>query len=159
MKELKIRWQRLLDESNQTCPRCGTTEAEVERAIDLLRQAMKPLGVAVLLEKEALSPEAFAAAPLESNRIWVGSAPMESWLAATSGQSQCCDACGDADCRTMTVEGKTYEAIPAELIVKAGLLAAARLLQDEPADECCGTPGSPTPARGTVLPGSGCGCG
>jgi hypothetical protein len=157
MKEFKIRWQRLLNESSQTCPRCGNTEAEVERAVDLLRQAMKPLGVAVLLEKEALSPEAFAAAPLESNRIWVGGAPMESWLAATSGQSQCCDACGAADCRTMTVDGKTYEAIPAELIVKAGLLAAARLLQDEPAGGCCGTPSSPTPARGTGLPGSGCG--
>jgi anti-sigma factor RsiW len=159
MKELNIRWQRLLNESNQTCPRCGTTEAEVERAIDLLRQAMKPLGVAVLLEKEALSPEAFAAAPLESNRIWVGGAPMESWLAATSGKSQCCDACGDADCRTMTVDGKTYEAIPAELIVQAGLLAAARLLAGEPADGCCDSSGKPSPAPGCALPSSQCECG
>ena len=34
----------------------------------------------------------------------------------------------------MTIDGRTYEAIPVELILKAGLLAAARLLQPAPAE-------------------------
>lgn len=157
MRVLQVRWQRLLDESNQTCPRCGTTETEVERAIELLRQAMKPLEIEVRLQKEALTPEAFAAAPLESNRIWIGGEPIEWWLAATSGRSQCCDACGDTDCRTMTVEGRTYEAIPVELIVKAGLLAAARLIQPEAPEGCCDVPGT-FPPVGRSLPSSQCGC-
>lgn len=154
-----MRWQRLLDESNQTCPRCGSTEAETERAVGLLRQALKPLGIEVALAKEALTPEAFAAAPLESNRIWIGGAPIEWWLSATNGQSPCCDACGDADCRTLTVDGRTYEGIPAELIVKAGLLAAARLIQPGASSDGCpdGHGGAP-PAAGRVLPSSGCGC-
>ena len=128
MKALQVRWQRLVDDSNQTCARCGSTGAAVERAVEMLKRSLRELEIDVVLKTEALDPAAFARDPLESNRIWIGGLPIEWWLSASSGTSRCCDACGDADCRTMTVDGRTYEAIPVELIVKAGLLAAARLL-------------------------------
>ena len=49
-KELIISWQRLLLEG-ETCPRCGTTEAEVEKSFASLTSALAPLGVEVILEK------------------------------------------------------------------------------------------------------------
>jgi hypothetical protein len=100
----------------------------VQEAVDLLGEALKPLGIAVQAERHALGREAFEAAPLESNRIWIGGKPLEHWLGADVGQSPCCDACGEADCRTVTVGSTTYEALPRTLILKAGLLAAAELL-------------------------------
>lgn len=138
MKNLRIRWQRLVDEQGETCDRCGATEESVEDAVRKLTDSLRPMGIEVILEKETLSPSVFSRDPLESNRIWVGGIPLEEWLAATSGQSSCCSTCGDADCRTVTVEGETYEAIPTELIIRAGLLAGAGLLKQKPGEPCCG---------------------
>ena len=159
MKSLQIRWQRLVDDSNETCGRCGATGAAVERAVELLRRALRELEIEVALKTEVLDPATFAKDPLESNRIWIGGLPIEWWLSASSGKSQCCDACGDADCRTMTVDGRTYEAIPVELVVKAGLLAAARLLGADQPEGCCDPGAAPAPGPGRALPTSQCGCG
>jgi len=131
MKVLKICWQRLVDEQGQTCDRCGTTEAAIQDALQKLKRTLRELDIDVVLEKKALSPSMFSKDPLQSNRIWVDGEPIEKWLSATSGQSQCCSACGDSECRTVTVDGKTYEAIPGELIIKAGLLASAQLLHGD----------------------------
>jgi hypothetical protein len=137
MKILRIKWQRLVDEQDQTCDRCGTTEVAIDNAIRKLKSSLHPLEIDVLLEKEALSRSTFLRDTLESNRIWISGKPIEEWLSATSGKSKCCSTCGDSDCRTLTVNGKTYEAIPAELIIKAGLLAASQLLEGAEPDPCC----------------------
>ncbi|UCE20640.1 MAG: DUF2703 domain-containing protein [Gemmatimonadota bacterium] len=142
-KVLQIQWQRLVDEQGQTCDRCGTTERSVEEAFHKLKRSLRELDIDVVLEKTVLSPSAFSQDPLQSNRIWIEGKPIEEWLSATTGQSQCCSACGDSECRTLTVDGKTYEAIPAQLIVKAGLLAGAQLLHGAPRDTCCPTVKSP----------------
>jgi hypothetical protein len=148
MKVLQIRWQRLVNEQGQTCNRCGTTETAIEDALQKLKRSLKELGIDVVLEKKALSPSVFSKDPLQSNRIWIAGKPLEQWLSATTGQSQCCPTCGDSECRTVTVDGKTYEAIPAELILKAGLLAGAQLLHDEPRGICCPTAESPQEKSG-----------
>jgi hypothetical protein len=137
MNVLKIRWKRLVDEKGKTCDRCGTTETMEEESVSKLKVSLKGLGIDVVLEKSAISPSEFSKDTLESNRIWINGKPIEEWLSATSGQSKCCTVCGESDCRTVTVGGKTYEAIPSELIVKAGLLAAAELLHDKPVSPCC----------------------
>jgi len=149
MKTLRIKWQRLVDEQGQTCDRCGATEGAVEDAVRKLKSSLLPLEIDVLLEKETLSQAAFSRDPLESNRIWISEKSIEEWLSAASGKSQCCSVCGDTDCRTLTVDGKTYEAIPAELIIKAGLLAASQLLEASEPGTCC------QPAKS---PGSGAEC-
>jgi hypothetical protein len=41
------------------------------------------------------------------------------------------------DCRTVVVGDKVYEAIPAELIVRAGLLAAAEMILPQQGPACC----------------------
>ncbi|HOO77222.1 MAG TPA: DUF2703 domain-containing protein [bacterium] len=141
--ELHIRWQRLVNRQGQTCDRCGTTETAVEDAVKKLRRSLKELDIDVVLKKEPLSESAFLKDPLESNRIWIAGEAIEKWLSATSGQSKCCSTCGELDCRTITVDGKTYEAVPAELIVKAGLLAGAQLIQGESRGSCCPSAESP----------------
>ncbi len=105
MRVLTIKWQRLI-EGGETCPRCGDTGTEVQKAAEMLRRALAPRSI-------------------------------EEWLGGTTGQSPCCDVCGPNDCRTVTVDGQTYEAIPADLIVRAGLLAAASSSPSVSAHSCC----------------------
>lgn len=79
------------------------------------------------LEMRELDETSFQAQPAESNRIWIAGKLMEDWLQGSVGSSPCCSVCGDSECRTISVDGQTYEAIPAELLVQAALIAALTL--------------------------------
>jgi hypothetical protein len=136
MKTLKIQWQRLVID-NQTCPRCGATEDEVNKAIQSLKQSLSPMGIEVVLEKRAIQQADFEKNPSQSNLILIGERPLEDWLQARTGQSPCCGPCGDAECRTIEAQGKIYETIPAELIIKAGHIAAGQLFNAEGGNSCC----------------------
>ncbi|MFO7556674.1 MAG: DUF2703 domain-containing protein [Desulfobacterales bacterium] len=127
MKTLTIRWQRLVNESGQTCTRCGETGVTVKTAFDKLKKTLAELDIKVELEKETLDFSIFTKDPLQSNRIWIGGRPLEEWIGATVGKSTCCDVCGDSECRTISTGQNTFEAIPEDLIIRAGLLAAAEL--------------------------------
>jgi hypothetical protein len=127
-KHLRIKWRRLV-EKGKTCPRCGSTEQELTKAIKILKKKLSPSGITVILAKEKLNLESFSERPSESNRIWINGRPMEYWLNADVGQSSCCSVCGDAECRTVKIGSKRYERIPSALTVKAGLLAASRMLK------------------------------
>lgn len=140
MKELTITWQRLIDSTGSTCPRCAGTHQQVQQAVDRLRAALEPLGVRPVLEMREIDPATFLQQPDQSNRIWVGGRPLEDWLGARSGSSQCCDACGDAECRTLEIDGTSHEVVPEALLVRAGLSAASQLFDP--------TLSSPEPARG-----------
>ena len=136
MKILKIEWQRLLTDG-QTCPRCGATEKEVEKASHSLEQSLAPLGIKVVLEKHELTPVAFQQDHSKSNRILLNGRPLEEWLGLKVGQSLCCGPCGDAECRTLETGGQVYETIPADLIIQAGLQAGAKLVNPQAVDPCC----------------------
>ena len=136
MKTLKIKWQRLVSEG-QTCPRCGSTEEELEKAISTLKQSLITLGIEVVLEKDELSVAEFKKDPLQSNQIWLNDKPLEDWIGGKVNQSLCCDVCGPSECRTVGVGGEVYEIIPAELVIKAGLLAASQLISTETNEPCC----------------------
>ena len=127
MKTLTIRWQRLVNESGQTCTRCEETGNTVKTAFDKLKKTLAELDIEVELEKETLDFSIFTKDPLQSNRIWIGGRPLEEWIGATVGKSQCCDVCGDSECRTISTDQSTFDAIPEVLIIRAGLLAAAEL--------------------------------
>lgn len=128
MKNLSITWQRLVDESGSTCPRCAGTEQEMQRAVERLRAALEPLGVQPVLETREIAPATFMQQPDQSNRIGIGGRPLEDWLGACTGSSRCCDACGDEECRTLEINGASHEVIPEALVVRAGLIAASQLL-------------------------------
>ncbi len=125
-KSVKIKWKRLTSKG-ETCPRCGSTEQEIEKAISTLKQSFAPLGIEVILEKEQISENEFQKDPLQSNKIWINDRLLEDWIGGKVGQSPCCDVCGTHNCRTVEIQGQTYDTIPSELIIKAGLSAASQL--------------------------------
>ncbi len=132
MKTLVIEWQRLLDEQKQTCPRCGSTEQEVEKAVRELNRLLATSDITVNLIKKSIDPETFKKDALQSNRILIAGKILEEWLGATTGESKCCEVCGDSECRTVEYAGDTHEAIPAEMIVRAGIIAASTLFKIQP---------------------------
>lgn len=120
---LVITWQRLISEGD-TCPRCGSTEGELDKAILQLKEKLNPMGIDVILEKKELTLEEFKKDPAQSNKILFNGRLLEDLLGAETGQSKCCDVCGNNECRTVDIQDKSYETIPADMIVKAGLIAA-----------------------------------
>jgi hypothetical protein len=137
MKRLPIVWQRLVN-AGETCDRCGSTGQAIAAALTKLAAALQPLGIQPVLETRAIDEAAFRLDPSASNRIWIAGTPMEEWLGARVGMSPCCSVCGDLPCRTLDVDGSSFEAIPEDLIVKAALLAAARMI--EPAHSAAAPP-------------------
>ncbi|MCS7258124.1 MAG: DUF2703 domain-containing protein [candidate division WOR-3 bacterium] len=127
LKELNIRWQRLV-KNNRTCPRCRRTEKELIKAYTLLKKLLKPLGIKVTLKKEKLTLAEFRKDPLKSNQILINNKPLEKWLSARKGESPCCDICGPVECRTVETQGKIYETIPQALIIRACLKALVKIL-------------------------------
>ena len=109
-------------------PSLCRTQIEVERAVTVLGDVLRPLGIELTLETRALDQSDFEAAPHESNRILVAGRPLEDWIGATASASECCSVCGANQCRTVEVDGRTFETVPASLIIKAGLVAAASLM-------------------------------
>lgn len=130
MKKLTIRWQRLIDETGRTCERCSKTENAVEAAFIQLKKSLSEFGIVVELTKEKLNLTTFQKDPLTSNRIWLNEKPLEDWIGAAVGRSQCCEVCGESECRTIYIDQNTFETIPKNIIIQAGLLAAASLLTD-----------------------------
>jgi len=135
---LVITWQRLVS-GGATCPRCGETGQELDKAAATLTTSLAALGIAVKLEKGEITEAEFKQEPLRSNRILLNRRPIEEYLGGATGHSKCCDVCGPEDCRTVEVGGAVYETVPAELIVKAGLLAAAELVVPKKQVPCCGS--------------------
>jgi len=131
MKPLPMLWKRLVKEG-ETCPRCGSTQQNVIGAVKKLEAALRPLGIEPVLETLAIDESTFQADPSESNRIWIAGKPLEEWLGARVGASQCCTVCGDLPCRTMDIGGSTHEAIPEDLIVRAAMMAASGMIGADP---------------------------
>jgi len=136
MQVLKIKWQRLVSDG-RTCRRCEVTEEELDKAVIALRQSLGSLNIQVSLEKVELSIAEFDEDPLQSNQIWLNDQLLEDWLGGKVNRSQCCDVCDPAECRVIEIGEETYEAIPAELIIRAGLLAASRMVIPETTGSCC----------------------
>jgi Domain of unknown function (DUF2703) len=128
MKTLPILWQRLVSSEGKTCDRCNATYQEMQHAVERLKQSLRPLGIEPSLEMKQIDERSFEARPSESNRIWIAGRPMEEWLGASVGSSPCCSVCGTSECRTVKVEGTTFETIPEKLFLKAALLASSQLL-------------------------------
>ncbi|MGE4262904.1 MAG: DUF2703 domain-containing protein [Desulfovibrio sp.] len=126
---LEIIWQRVTVGA-ETCERCGDTGDNVRRAVARLGEALAPRGIEVALTQKVLPPFAVA----ESNRIFFGGAALEDILGAEVIMSHCQSCCellgGQTDCRALRLEDREYEALPEELIVRAGLLAAQALEKD-----------------------------
>jgi hypothetical protein len=127
MKTLPIVWQRLV-KAGATCERCGSTHEQILGALAQLEPALQPLGIRPVLHTVILDESTFKADPSASNRIWIAGKPMEDWLGASAGSSPCCSVCGDLPCRTLEVDGHSFESVPQDLVVKSALIAAATMI-------------------------------
>lgn len=129
MKAMKVEWQRFVDKDGQTCDRCAFTGAAIETAVAKLKRCLSEVGIEVFLENQIINHSDFITSPVQSNKISIDGRTIEAWLNASTEQSPCCGPCGDSECRTIRVDGRTYEAIPETVILRAGLLAAAEKLR------------------------------
>ena len=149
MKQMPIVWKRLV-KGGETCARCGNTRRELEAAVAKLATSLRPLGIEPMLETQEIDETAFKANPSESNRVWIAGKPIEEWLHANVGMSRCCSVCGDSDCRTLEVGGRSYETILEEQFIKAGLMAGSQMVtlgssEERGASSCCGSTSGATP--------------
>lgn len=130
---LDILWQRVMV-GLETCERCGDTGQNVRKAAAELRRELAPQGIEVVLTEKAL----LSGAPLlltDSNRVFFNGQSLEELVGAAEGTSHCqscCDLLGDTmnrqtDCRTLIVDGREFEALPEELLLRAGRIAAEAL--------------------------------
>lgn len=154
MKQMSIVWKRLV-KGGATCTRCGNTGRELEAAVAKLAASLRPLGIEPVLETQEIEEEAFEANPSESNRVWIAGKPIEEWLDANVGMSRCCSVCGDSDCRTLEVGGRTYETIPEEEFIRAGLMAGSQMMtrassRDIGATSCCSSTSGAVPCTPTA---------
>lgn len=130
MKRLTILWQRVTVNGG-TCERCGDTGGNVRQAVETLRRELSALDIEVVLTEKALPPFA-PGAVAESNRVFFNGRAVEDLLGAKVGLNRCrscCEMLGKADdakvdCRTLTLDGRVHEALPLELLLRAGRLAA-----------------------------------
>ncbi len=140
LKPLTVVWQRLV-KAGATCERCGSTHQQILDAMARLEPALRPLGIRPELQTVVLDEASFKADPSASNRIWIAGRPMEQWLGARAGSSRCRSVCGDLPCRTLEMDGQSFEAIPQDLIVKAALVAAVGMIEASRSDaapaRCC----------------------
>ena len=128
MRTLPIIWQRLVDPSGETCPRCGGTHEELKKAVATLERSLRPLGIKPSLETREIGSVDFEKDPSQSNRIWIAGRLLEEWLGGGASSSTCCSVCGDAECRTIEVDSESFEVIPSELILRAALIAASQIV-------------------------------
>ncbi|MFN4179497.1 MAG: DUF2703 domain-containing protein [Armatimonadota bacterium] len=133
MSELLVKWIRL-SVDGETCHRCRETGKEVSKAVEILSLILSPLNIKVTLEEVEITLNEFAQNPLMSNEIWLNGRLLEDWLGAKTTRTPCCDVCGDEECRALEIDGQLQEVVAAELIVKAGLIAASELLNES---DCC----------------------
>ena len=161
MKQMPIVWKRLVTDG-ETCTRCGNTEQELVAAVAKLNESLIPLGIQPTLELQEIDLNEFNAKPSESNRIWIAGKPLEEWIGADVGMSRCCSVCGDSDCRTLEWAGRTYETIPQEVLIKAGLVAASQMLMSadptKDTEKACCTPARATTGSPATSPQSKGGC-
>ena len=124
MNTLEIEW-RHLDKDGRTCLRCSDTLQSLQQVIQQLAAECAPQGVEIVYRETKLPIEQLS----QSNLILFNGAPLEAVLPGASASESECQSCGDlcgepSFCRTVTVGGRTFEAIPAALIRQAACRVA-----------------------------------
>ncbi len=98
-----------------------------QKAVRILKKELAPYGIDVILRRSAIDPATFRKDVLQSNKILIAGKTLEDWLGVKTGRSKCCNVCGNAECRTVEYDEQIHEAIPSDLIVRAGLIAASQV--------------------------------
>ena len=140
---LTLRWQIPTRPDGHPTAHTDLVELELRAAVHQLADALARLNIAVGLEVMPIEdPEA-----PNVGHVLIGDRRLEDWLGAQVEV--------DRDgAHSFTVRGETYEIVPAEFIVEAGMLAASYLL-----DSLGGCHGGTCPRTGDAPTGCGKCCG
>lgn len=117
--EVTIEW-RHYEKGGETCDRCSVTGSSLQDTVVEVGRELAGRGIAVVFT-ETILPEGRMAL---SNTILINGVPLEASLDDATAAETPCPSCSrltgsETWCRTLEYKGKTYEAIPAELIRKA----------------------------------------
>ena len=124
MKTLTIEWKHL-EQDGLTCTRCGDTGRSLRSAVRAMRRQCRPCGIDIKFTETKLPARRLK----ESNAILFNGVPLETALGDAKVRANECGSCstlvGEASqCRAVRRGGKTYEAIPEELIREAACRVA-----------------------------------
>jgi hypothetical protein len=120
---LTIEW-RHYDKEGATCDRCAATGTSVKEVVAGLTNELVCKGITVVFTETKLSEEQMA----QSNLILFNGILLEDLLGTATSAENDCQSCScltgtDTVCRTVEYEGRSYEAIPGELIRQAAYAA------------------------------------
>ena len=128
-KVIVLSWQRPDAAACKGCEKCGITEKDMQKAAAELKNQLADKGIKVLVKpRAAVKGETCA---VSASNVWVCDVPLETWLAA-SVNTRPCDCKGSSqpmNCKALYLNGNEYQTIPPELVVDAGMRAAAMLIE------------------------------
>jgi hypothetical protein len=114
-----IEWKRLVRQG-RTCNRCGDTGETLRKVVRELNAGCGAKQARFRLKTTRLPATRVA----ESNSILIDGWPLEQIVPGVAVTETECDSCGEllgrtTQCRAVTVDGRTHDAVPAELIRSA----------------------------------------
>ena len=126
MKVLKIEWKHF-DKNGKTCDRCSSTGINLNKVISEIAPALTLQGYSIEYKETALEAKDMP----ESNSVLINNIAIEKLLNASVG-TNACTSCGNlidsaCNCRTVTFDDVTYEAIPEEILKEAILVSLNNL--------------------------------
>ncbi len=116
MKILSIEWRRLVTADGESISQCNEAYAIVLHAIDKLREHLRPMGIEPSLVIKPISENESKTYICETNQIFINGVLISLWLDNSSMQTKTQEPC------------RAYQLLSQELIVSAGLKAAALML-------------------------------
>lgn len=123
MKKLHIEWMHY-DKEGETCTRCNNTGDNVKAAIETILKDKDFKNIEIIYKETKLEADKMP----DSNTVLINGQKIEDILEATASENYChscsCLAGTGSNCRTIIRDGKSYEAIPQEMITEAISIAA-----------------------------------
>jgi hypothetical protein len=131
-RTLVIRWQHAVCKNENPCERCVNTPLEIQQAYENLRESLAGLGIIVTMEEKKIKQH--------DDHIYINDHDIIDLLKGERTKTECAN-CFDEKgnprtCNSLKLGDKTFEVIPAELIMKAGLMAASELITATPEPPC-----------------------
>jgi hypothetical protein len=158
VKTLTIAWHKVTEDDGTVCDLSTRTQQVVEQAAKDLRRTLAPNGIDVAVE--TITPAKVEGSQCLCNRVLVQGRFVDEWLGADVVKAPC-SGCADrgacpksaesgsacAGQTAMAYQGNTYEIVPANLLMMAGLIAAADMSGQVVSYGAC--PGKTAPCAGT----------
>ncbi len=142
VRTLTIAWHKVTEDDGSICDLSTFTQQTVEQASEELSQALAPAGVDIVVK--TLTPEKVEGGDCLCNRVLIQGRYVDEWLGAEMVKTACSGCPNQAGCPKTGGSGsacggqyalihqdETYNIVPANLIVMAGLIAAADLTGEQ----------------------------